>query len=38
MPAPIPCLTEMSGEVFLLDFLSHRMSDKAMLVRRDKPA
>ena len=28
--SPIPCLTEMSGEVFLLDFLSHRMSDNAI--------
>jgi hypothetical protein len=31
-------LSEERGEVFFLDILFHRMSDMAMLVRRDKPA
>ena len=37
MQAPIRGLTESSGEVFLLDILSHRMSVIAMVVRRDQP-
>jgi hypothetical protein len=35
MQAPNRGLTESSGEVFLLDILSHRTSVMGMLVRRD---